>query len=394
MLDEIPTSSEIEKSIARESLYGGRYLGRGVGSAITGMGANWIIADDLIKNRKEAQSPKVRDNVWNFLNDDLLTRLEYPGSILIMMTRWHHDDPVGRLLDEEPDKWTVLNFPEVLTEEKYEQKHEDDPRELGEVLWPGWFKGEWEFVVDDGETPEDVPDSIDRDPEPVTTEQLHERGRQQFLDEKDRNPRGAAALWQNDPSTDEGDFFDVDDFDSYARHPSKVELDEKLISVDCTFRDTDDSDFVVAQVWGRENLNFFLLDQNRERTGIKGTYEMVLNLAQKWPDAYVKLIEGKANGDAVLEILEDKVHGLKRFNPTAGKDERAQVAAWEADDGHIHLPAAQFAPWLSEFKSEFKEYPSGAHDDQVDACSQAMIWWTHSQNDNPAEHIDRILGKG
>jgi predicted phage terminase large subunit-like protein len=370
----------------------GRYLGRGVDSSITGKGAEYIIADDLIKNRKEAQSSTIRDRVWDFLQDDLFTRLEFPGSVLVMMTRWHHDDPVGRLLDEDARDWKVINFPEVLTDKKADIQHHDDPRDVGDVLWPEWFQQPWEFCPSNGEGPEDIDETAQRDPEQVEMSTLHERGRRRFEAKKESNPRGAYALYQNNPTTDEGGFFEVEDFNRYHRRPSKMHVDEKLISVDCTFNDSSDSDYVVAQVWGRRGVNFYLLDQVRDRMGLSETVDSIIELDGKWPEAYRIVVEGKANGDAVLEILEDKLHGLYRFNPSASKEERAQVAAWEVGDGHVYVPDSNVCPWVNTFVRECKEFPNGSNDDQVDGFSQAMIYWTQSDSNDLEDHLDRILG--
>jgi len=108
----------------------------GIDGGATGKGAHILIIDDPIKNRQEAESPKQRDNVWNAYLNDLYTRLEPGGAIVVMMTRWHQDDLIGRLLrqtdddDESAETWERLRMPALA--------EDDDPlgRQPGEALWP------------------------------------------------------------------------------------------------------------------------------------------------------------------------------------------------------------------------------------------------------------------
>lgn len=114
-----------------ETAQGGGIRAVGVGSGITGQGGNCIIIDDPIKNREEANSETYRDKVWDWYTDDLYTRLEPGGSIILIMTRWHEDDLAGRILSsEDSPNWTVINLPA--------EAEADDllGRELGEALCP------------------------------------------------------------------------------------------------------------------------------------------------------------------------------------------------------------------------------------------------------------------
>jgi hypothetical protein len=81
-----------------ETRSGGGVKAVGVGAGITGFGADLIIIDDPVKNRAEAESKNQRDNVWEWFTDDLTTRLEPNGSVILIQTRWHEDDLAGRLL--------------------------------------------------------------------------------------------------------------------------------------------------------------------------------------------------------------------------------------------------------------------------------------------------------
>jgi hypothetical protein len=125
---------EIREDISAKSEWklkghNGSYVAVGLGGGITGRGANLLIIDDPVKNREEAESQVYREKVWDYFTSTLYTRLEKDGKIVIMITRWHFDDLVGRLLKEQPEDWAVIKYPAIAeTEEKY--------RKFGEPLWP------------------------------------------------------------------------------------------------------------------------------------------------------------------------------------------------------------------------------------------------------------------
>ena len=125
--------------------YDGIYNCSGIGGAITGKGMNYGIVDDYHKNREEAESPTMREKVWDWYNDVFSTREEGDGSILVTATRWHKDDLIGRLLkkakeDEEADQWEVITLPALSEEtlEPYDQRTGPD-----QPLWPWKFSYEW-----------------------------------------------------------------------------------------------------------------------------------------------------------------------------------------------------------------------------------------------------------
>lgn len=114
----------------------GSYRSAGVGGGITGMGFDYGIIDDPIKNREEADSPAHREAVWEWYTSTFYTRQAPSAGILIVMTRWNTDDLAGRLLalakeDPSADQWEVVSLPAMATDEL----HPEDPRSLGEALW-------------------------------------------------------------------------------------------------------------------------------------------------------------------------------------------------------------------------------------------------------------------
>lgn len=128
---------------------GGNLLAAGVGAGITGRGADLIVLDDPYKDYEEAHSETIRNNVWNWYLSTLYTRLSPTGRVVIITTRWHVDDIVGRLLDPVREQeirdaggefhpWRVVNFPAL-------SEGEGDPlgRPVGEALFPERFTKDW-----------------------------------------------------------------------------------------------------------------------------------------------------------------------------------------------------------------------------------------------------------
>jgi predicted phage terminase large subunit-like protein len=109
----------------------------GVQGGLSGKPVDLAIIDDPIKDYKEAQSAVTREAIWNWYVSVLSTRLHNNSKQILIMTRWHTDDLAGRLLnsaytdDENFEPWEVVNIPAIL-----EVPNEDDPRKVGQVLWP------------------------------------------------------------------------------------------------------------------------------------------------------------------------------------------------------------------------------------------------------------------
>jgi len=125
---------------------GGGYTAVGVGGAITGKGFKIGIIDDPIKNREEADSFVDRESKWKWYISTFYTRQDGYGAIVVICTRWHLDDLVGRLLEREEenrkaglkefDEWEIIRFPAVAEED-------EEFRKKGDPLWPEKFSAEF-----------------------------------------------------------------------------------------------------------------------------------------------------------------------------------------------------------------------------------------------------------
>ena len=143
-----------------------------------------ILLDDPTKDRKEADSPTIREQLWSWYTQVLQTRLmTKEGRIVIIQTRWHEDDLIGRLTDptnpcysvSEAKKWRVIDMPAIAREKDVLG------RKVGEALWPERF---------------------DRD----------------YLDSlRETDIRGFQALYQGRPTPEEGSFFKAVSLRTYAK---------------------------------------------------------------------------------------------------------------------------------------------------------------------------------
>jgi hypothetical protein len=121
---------------------GGGYMSAGAGGAFTGKGFKIGIIDDLFKNREEAESKTIRDSRWNWYLSSFYTRQEGATAIIVISTRWHEDDIIGRLMAKQKqdeaeslsnyDRWTIVEFPAIAVKD-------EDFRDKGEALWPEKF---------------------------------------------------------------------------------------------------------------------------------------------------------------------------------------------------------------------------------------------------------------
>jgi predicted phage terminase large subunit-like protein len=85
------------------------------------------------------------------------------------------------------------------------------------------------------------------------------------------------------------------------------------------------------------------------------------------------MIEDKANGPAVANVLEDKIPGIVLVNPQGGKEARANAVEPVWETGNVWLPPPSEAPWVNDFKDRLEGFPSAKYDDEVDAMSQALL---------------------
>jgi predicted phage terminase large subunit-like protein len=151
-----------------------------------------------------------------------------------------------------------------------------------------------------------------------------------------------------------------------------AKFDQVLQSWDMAFKDTKSSDFVCGQVWAAQQADRYLLDLVHGRMDLPATLEAVKRLTATWPSARLKLVEDKANGPAVISSLQHSISGLIAVEPEGGKEARAHAVSPEIESGNVYVPHPLIATWVEAFLAECTAFPTGANDDRVDACTQAL----------------------
>lgn len=326
--------SDTEFEIAEHK---GSMISRGIMAGITGQPGDLIIIDDPIKNRQEAESQTYRDRIWDEFLNSIYTRLSADGVIILIMTRWHEDDLAGRLLKNMPEKCMEINIPLEAEVNDILGRAEGDALfpEIGkDNAWLADFKKAY------------------------TTQE---------------GSRAWNALMQGRPTAAEGNLIKRKWWKYYKVMPDR--FDQMLQSWDCTFKDSDGSDYVVGTVWGRVGADKYLLDMTRERMDLPTTMATIKAMSNKWPETWLKLIEDKANGTAVIQMLQHKIPGLVGVNPMGSKVARVQAVLPHIEAGNVYLP--EEADWLNDFVEECSAFPNGKHDDMVDSMSQGLIRLIH-----------------
>lgn len=313
----------------------GGYIGVGIGAGLTGRPIDIGIIDDPTKDQQEALSPVTKETHWNWYQSVFTTRLSENSGQIIMATSWAEDDLPGRIAEQfrgDP-RLTHLRFPAINL-----------PDEAG-----------YNPALPEGALV----------PELHSLEKLYET-KALFSD------YWWSAMYQQTPKALGGNVFKDFWVKTYAPNNLPKKFDKVIASWDCTFKDTDGTDFVVGQVWGKHGANSYLLDQMRNRMSFTTTVLAIVELKQRWPMTREILIEDKANGPAVIDTLKKKIAGIIPIEPDGSKLARAHAVTsyWEA--GNVWLPHEDLFKWVRPLVSELTSFPAGAHDDQVDSMTQAL----------------------
>lgn len=320
---------------------GGGMVTAGVGGPITGRGGHLMIIDDPVKNYEDAMSALKRERNIDWFNSTFYTRAEPGASMIVLMTRWHERDLAGYLLKEHEDDWTEIKLP-ALAEE-----NDLLGRPLGGALCP----------------------------ERYDNEALHKIS-------KAVGTKVWNALYQQRPSAEEGNIIRRD----WLRfHNGCTTYDELIQSWDMTFTGKATSDFVVGTVWARHGSQKFLLDRVKARIGINETIEAFIKLSEKWPSSLVKLIENKANGPAVEDLLKKRISGIILWEPQGDKVSRANAVAPQFEAGNVFLPDPIMNPWINDYIESLVNFPNAEHDDDVDSTTMALL--------RLEESVSKTIGK-
>jgi predicted phage terminase large subunit-like protein len=326
---------------------GGGLITAGVGTGLTGFGGDLNVLDDPIKGREEAESEIVREHTWSWYQDVFSTRWMRDSAVVVMGTRWHEDDPIGRILNTEgASDWTRLRIPYLA--------EQDDPlgRREGEAL--------------------DVFGNVP----------LVEKG--------EISAYGFSALYQQRPTPAGGGVFKAEwmqrrycvGHDGAACPKDAKPLAERYPrwrnaqTVDIGGKQGVGHDPSAIATWGYDGITLYVLDywsSQAEYADIKPKF------AAKWHEW-----RGFKGGNPHLMHIEDAtwaqplISDLNRetgvlvaaVTPWGSKWVRADAAAPVFQAGRVALPCQ--APWLDGWMHEHLSFPNALHDEAVDTTSMAV----------------------
>jgi predicted phage terminase large subunit-like protein len=329
---------------------GGHFFASSVGAGATGRGCDVLILDDVVKNREEADSETLRELLWNWYVSTAMTRLAPDGVIIIVGTRWHQDDLIGRVTDPERVRQLeaagAINAKfEVLNLEALCEHPETDPlhRQVGESLWPErWSK-------------------------------------EKLLEIKATiGSREFAGQYMGRPAAPGGNLCDI----SKIRYVEAADVPTGLRIVrgwDCALGIAAHNDFSCGALVGVDPKtgDVYLLHMSRGKRRWPQQKALIVEMSlaestehegQTW---YRVAFETVAAWSACFDEVKAGLMGKVRVEavlPSESKEARAQPWFNKVDAGAFYLVRGA---WNQDFLGELEQFPNGRHDDQVDAVSIA-----------------------
>ena len=149
-----------------------------------------------------------------------------------------------------------------------------------------------------------------------------------------------------------------------------------VISVDATFKDAEDNDFVAIEVWGKLGNNYYLRYCVNQHLNFPGTVQMIRLVKRLYPESQYILVEDKANGSAIIQTLRSEFVGVISVTPKGGKVSRVNAISPAIESGNVYVPRGEL--WAEELVDQFTAFPAGKHDDMVDSASQALSFMIFS----------------
>lgn len=329
----------------------GVYCSAGVGGGITGKGCDILIIDDPIKNRQEANSENTRKKIFDWYSSTAYTRLSPIGGVIMMCTRWHLDDLIGKVLNDKNQKpFHVISYPAIA-------EHDEPHRKQGEALHPERFSLE---ILNEIKSTLSASDWL--------------------------------SLYQQRPTPEGGAIFKTSKIRYYDESSEPKRFDQIVGSWDMTFKENKKSDFVVGQLWGRKGSEFYLLDMVRDRMDFVKTLKVFINFANKHKNCNCWLVEDKANGTAIISTLKKHISGIIPITPKESKQERAYAITPYLEAGNIFFPKNQ--KFTKDLEEEMLQFPAGAHDDTIDSMTQALNYFRTKKRVQMSESNKMYLLRG
>ena len=306
---------------------GGIYVATGIGGPITGRGADIALIDDYVKNRMDADSEAEREKTWRWYTSTLYTRLQPGGSVIILATRWHEDDLIGRCLQQDHEDWELIELKAVT----------DD-----QALWPEWY-------------PMEALNQI-----------------------KATLPaRDWEALYQQDPQPETGTYFERDWFRHYRDLP---ETFSTYMTTDFAVTDSD-GDYTEFGVWGVDSYNnLYCLDWWSGQKTMDVWVDALLDLIDRWKP-YTVWGESGVIKNAVEPFLMKRCNERRIYTCfewiTRKADKAAMARSFQGrcSMGKVYFPKVD---WAERVVNQCVGFPGAKHDDCVDVCALMGLALDHT----------------
>lgn len=327
-----------------ETAVGGGLRAVGAGAGVASVNADGIFLDDPIGSRDEAESPAHRMRVYDWITNDILARSEPHTFAILTMSRWHQADPVGRLLDEQGERWHVVDLPALA------EPGDALGRDEGEPLWPELRPLAW-------------------------------------LEDKrvEMGAYGFASLLQGRPRPREGGMFRWEWWRLLDSAPTCSRLVRYWdLAGTRPGKGKHDPDYSAGTLLGRmDDQRAVMLHQAAFRLSVAERDAKLEQIARADKEAFGHRIEwwieteaGIAGKDRTATIKR-RLHalGLRVSDEpgTGSKEIRAEPLASAAEAGNVLLgPDDREAPWRDAFRLEAGDFPHGTHDDRVDSAAGAF----------------------
>ena len=326
----------------------GTMIATSLWASVLGHGGNTLIFDDPT-TVAQALSATERSSANNCIDNTFRSRLDDPatGAIILVMQRLHELDATGYLLEREPGIWRHVCIPLVAEHDEnwiFPISGRVVVRKAGEVLMPERFPPS---VVDELRSRELVfAGQYQQRPVPLEGNMI-----------KRQQVRYYGGI---DPATGLPDETLPETFDF------------KLISVDCSFKDSATADYTAIGIIGVKGRKRYVLNIVNQRLDAGATEAEIRRQRDVHRPVRAVLVEDKANGPAVIERLKANIPGVVPIQPQGGKTSRmfAAAAEWQAADWYV----ARNAAWTEPFIEQITTFPACRHDDMVDMMTQASVW--------------------
>ncbi len=296
-------------------------IAAGVGSGITGSGADLLIIDDPVKDMADAESSTMRDKVAEWYASTAFTRLSPGGKVLMVATRWHHDDLIGRVLAGSPEGWESLTLPAIS--------------EDGRALWPERY--------------------------PLESLEAIRRA---------VGSRVFEALYQGRPTPLEGGLFKR----SWIRYGTRFPDHVRRVRYWDKAATSGGGDWTVGVLMAEDEGRYCVEDVVRLQGSPQEVQARVRATAEAdgWDVSIRMEQEPGSSGVDVIDLYSRRIlqgYDFRAEKVTGDKATRANGLAAAMEAGNVDLVRAH---WNRDLVDELSEFPLGGHDDQVDAMSGAF----------------------